>query len=320
MPPTGAKDIDTQAQDAPDPIVAEQADDFGNMATDEDEDIDLTISEEIKEEGEKTPPEGEGEQPEGEPAAGEKPEEKAKPDKPAEEAAKPDEPDPKVEPPKVVEPEVEPAAQPIVEPPPAVPEPAQVPQPTYEETLQSQRDMRVSAEHMLATQHYNLSEEQVEEISESPAVALPKLMAKVYMDAVQGSANAMIARLPLLMQQVNQQVDIGRKNEDSFYEAWPELKVAADGATVHALATTYRASYPNASKVDFIQHVGAQAMVALGRAPGAARIPVPEAAATPAFVPAGGGKPAPGPGAKPPETNPFEALAEEFIEEDASGF
>ncbi len=180
---------------------------------------------------------------------------------------------------------------------PAVPE---VPVPTAAE-------MRVQAEATLATQHYALSEEQAAELDEDIAVAVPKMMARVYMDSVTNTLAHVLQNLPGLVDNVLSQRDVVQQSEESFFASWPKLRDQRE--TVTNIAQVYRQLHPTASSEQFIREVGAQTMVALKIAVDDLPVEQPVPVQVP-FVPAASSPPS---SPTPPPTNPFEQMA---LEED----
>jgi len=294
-----------------DAFLADEADDL---------DADATPAEAKSEE---TPPEGPT------------PEEKAEEETPKVEATpeaapapppaepKPTEVPPAAAPPAEAVPAPTPPAAPVAAPaepaPPSPALPAEPTPPTMDEVRATYQENRKALETQIATNVYNLSEEQVQRLDDGDATIIPELAARVYMDAVTGSVAHMITYLPQMIQEVLAGRDAHQEWTDKFYTANPSLDKAAHGAVVDRLGASYRSMYPQASPEEFIRDVGAQAMVAMKVLPGngqdaptpVVQAPVPK---TPPFSPAsagGGGAPA----ASGPQ-NPFDALAESMESEE----
>ena len=94
---------------------------------------------------------------------------------------------------------------------------------------------------------------------------IPELMSRVYMDAVEASVNAMHQLLPQILDKHYSTKQTMDKNENDFFNAWPDLK--EQKASVEQIAHIYRQLNPTKSKEDFIKEVGAIAMVQLGIQP-----------------------------------------------------
>lgn len=175
---------------------------------------------------------------------------------------------------------------------------------------------RKESEALLAEHHYKLPHELAEELELDPVKAIPKLMSKVYLDAVSAAIGQVTTHLPRMVRLVNEQEQANQESENAFFTAWPDLKAHKDD--VIKIGQAYRAQNPHASAEDFINNVGAMTMVALKK-------PIPghtsnlQSVSSPAFVPAAqtpvGGIP---PKAK--STNIFSQLDNEMFEEDADLF
>lgn len=190
------------------------------------------------------------------------------------------------------------------------PVPASEPAPPPEEMVQVFNDWREKTENLLADHHYNLSQEQIDEFNAEPQRMIPKLMAKVYLDAVSAAIGQLTTHMPRLVRLVNEQDRANNEKEDMFFSQWPDLKQHRE--TVLKIGQAYRTQNPTASVEDFVTQVGAMAMVSLKLDP-TRHMPTAPAAAQP-FVPASqtpqGGTPRP-----VQTTNVFSQLAEEFEED-----
>jgi len=141
----------------------------------------------------------------------------------------------------------------------------QVPARTAEEVQGDYRTWRGQTEGLLATHHYKLTQEELDQLDENPGEFIPKIMSKVYLDAVTATLSQVVQYMPQMVRQVNEQSTRSTKTEDKFYEAWPDLR--NHHATVVRIGQVYRNLNPNASVEDFINEVGAQTMVALRMQP-----------------------------------------------------
>jgi hypothetical protein len=273
MPP---KDTETEAPDeaeAPDeievnedPVEAEFDEDLAQFADEPAEDEDRSSVTEAApaagEEGEPASPKAEAE-PAAEPA--EEAESAAAPEAtPAEEAVAPAEAAPEAP-----APEQPPAVEPT---PPVVAEQPQ-PQATAAEVQEAIAAQRTAAEEMLS-QHYALPTELAEGLDPEIAEFIPKLGAKIFMDATTHVLQQVTQMLPVAVQQINTSQNTAAGFEDQFFTRWPALREHADRVTQFGAA--YRQFNPQATPEQFIQEVGAQTSVAL-------RVPIPgEAPAAPA--------------------------------------
>lgn len=170
-------------------------------------------------------------------------------------------------------------------------------------------EWRGQTEDLLANHHYRLNEDQVNELNENPAAVIPKLMSKVYMDSISAAFQQFTNYLPRMVHQVIEQRNSMSKSEEAFFSKWPDLMDKKD--TVIRLGQSYREANPTATQEQFINEVGAQAMVALRLMPinGGTPAAKPVEKQVP-FKPAVG-TPAPAPVTNK-STNPFENLMSEF--------
>jgi hypothetical protein len=213
--------------------------------------------------------------------------------------------------------EVEPApadAASTAQPDPAPePEPAPEPSPEMspEQAAQVREQWLKDSTDNLAENLFAMTDEEFEQFEENPREALPKLAAKATIHAIESATSTIMMHLPTMIQSMSVQVEAQSKATEDFFAAWPALDKSKDIDTIQRIGATYRQLYPNASKEEFITNVGAQAMMALGRAPTAAAAPGAVTSEAPAPAPhrPAGSTPRP---ATPPKGNPsneFEDLA-----------
>lgn len=164
----------------------------------------------------------------------------------------------------------------------------------------------------LARTHYAISPQEEEALRENAVEAIPKLLAKVHMDAV-SAALAHIGNLVPRMIQYQQAVERANNTaREKFFEAWPQLK--AHEAEVTRMAKTYRSLNKEATLEDMIRDVGPivmqrQGIVATPKGNGTPPQPKPAAAFVPPVGSAGGGTTAPPAAVEP---NPWEGLGTDF--------
>lgn len=241
-------------------------------------------------------------------AAGKPEEAAAKPvETPSEPVADPAAQEVKVETPPVIDPTQAAPAAPAATPAPA----EETPTPSAEEIGDVFKNWRSTTEDLLANHHYNLSQEEVEELELEPARFIPKFAARVYLDAVSAAIGQITTHMPAIVRAVNEQERANSETENAFFERWPKLKEHMP--QVLQIGQTFRNQNPKASMEDFITNVGAMAMVSLRLDPSAPVAPAAQQAQ--GFVPAAqtpvGGTPK-----KLAESNPFTRLDEEFYMED----
>lgn len=204
--------------------------------------------------------------------------------------------------------EVAPPVQPKQTP--AVEEPIVVATP--EQTQERYVTWRKETEELLTKQHYALKPEQIDELDQNPGEFISRMMSKVYLDAVTAVTTQVVQSLPGMVRQINEQAVGSDANEGQFFERWPKLKEHKD--TVLRFGAVYRQLNPSTSMDDFINEVGAQAMVALRIPPDGVEVPnggppVRVAPFKPAAQTPAGGAPI------VKDTNVFSQLADEFDED-----
>lgn len=176
---------------------------------------------------------------------------------------------------------------------------------------------RSSAIETLAAHHYQLTDDEADAILTNPKEALPKMAARVYLDAVTAATNVLARNMPSIIDQHLARARAVDEMEAKFYDQWPGLKSHAADVVAHAVA--YRKAHPTLEDADkFIRDVGAIVSVALNIPPDQARAKVAAAAApsaspalqtlAPHRPPASGARQVGGPAAATPP-NPFEQMA-----------
>lgn len=187
---------------------------------------------------------------------------------------------------------------------------------TDEEAAELFGDWRATTETLLAEHVYKLTEEDVAQLNENPAAYIPKAMARVYLDTISASFQQFVNYLPRMVYQV---LDAREKNvgqESTFFGAWPKLNTDAGKETVRRLGMAYRQANPSASTEQWINEVGAQAMVALRLVPDNAANGTAKTEEELAKEVEKPFKPATGTETRTPEkekeTNPFASMAKEF--------
>jgi hypothetical protein len=165
------------------------------------------------------------------------------------------------------------AATPEVPAAPAAPEAPTTPAASID-PLKVYTDWRNNAENELANNYYALDKGIVDSILNEPdpvdgmrklVDAVPKLMAKVYMDAITAATNTISGMLPAAIEHHTQLGSAVKEREDKFFSAWPGLK--EHRAKVVEIAQNYRALNPALGQEDFIKQVGAITTLTLGLDP-----------------------------------------------------
>lgn len=220
--------------------------------------------------------------------------------------------------PEAVAPEVDPQQQTQQDAPEAQPEaPAQ---PAEESATAEPVDfsaMRTEALQEIEAR-YAISEEDVQTLGTDPEKILPKLAARVYMDAFENISQGLMASLPRMIQSVMQMQTAAQEGESEFYGKWEGRLDKANKdhrATVQRIANVYAQVNPTATRERFIAEVGAQALMALGIPFEQIVDEIEDETPPTAFTPAKpGGTAAPAPARKPGDE--WSALAEDFIIEE----
>lgn len=172
----------------------------------------------------------------------------------------------------------------------------------------------------LAGQVLKLSPQEVEALETNIVDAIPRLMARVLVQAQKSALTQMANIMPMMIQRQTEVLRKANSAEETFYKAWPQLNMATHGQMVRNYAAVFRQMHPQSTLQDLIQHVGPMVMMAAKvspQAPGVPPVQVPgqtPVAARPngrppppsPFVPAMGG--APVPGSTQSELNPWEAM------------
>lgn len=186
---------------------------------------------------------------------------------------------------------------------------------TDEQATELFTNWRAETQNILAEHVYKLTEDDVAELNENPAAYIPKMAARVYLDSISAAFQQFVTYLPRMVHQVLEAREGISVQEAAFYKEWPEL--AAHKDKVLRMGAAYRKENPSASQEDFINEVGAQAMVALRLSPVKKNGAGAEEAAKTTTKENKGFKPATAGGASstPPEKkpqNPFDEMASEW--------
>jgi hypothetical protein len=165
---------------------------------------------------------------------------------------------------------------------------------------------------VLSTQVFNLSPQEVEALETNVVEAIPRLMARVLVQAQKSMLTQMARIMPAAIQRHNVTTNAAMSAEDQFYRAVPSLDRTKHGQLVYAYGRMFRQMYPTATLQDLIAHVGPMVMASAGIQPGQqtpqrgvatnGRQPPPSP-----FTPAGGHA---GPASRgsPMELSPVEAM------------
>lgn len=175
---------------------------------------------------------------------------------------------------------------------------------------------RTNAETELAKGHFALPADLAEQAEADPAKfateTLPRLAAKVYLDAVTAAVSAIQSYMPGYIGQQLEARSAYAKAEDDFFSAWPQLNRVLHTAKVAELGRTWRAMNPKATKEDYIKNVGALSVLQLGLPLQAtpAVAPAPVVAPPRPHVPLATSAPRGGPSLTP-DTNPWNMVRDD---------
>lgn len=145
----------------------------------------------------------------------------------------------------------------------------------------------------LADTMYALTPEEQTALEENALGAIPRLLAKTHVRAMQTALQMLSQHVPAM---ITRHADVMKKhqaNEDKFYARWTGLDKAKHGEVVTRLAVLYRKMNPNATLEQLVEDVGPMAAMQLKIAPMAA-----------------GGVQTPGApaGVRPPQPTPFQPV------------
>src|SRR5262245_33802549 len=117
---------------------------------------------------------------------------------------------------------------------------------------------------VLAAQVMKLSPQEVEALESNMVEAIPRLMARVLLQAQKSALSQMAAILPVAITRHNDITQKAGTAEQGFYQAWPQLNRAKHGQLVYSYATMFRRMYPQATLQDIIRHVGPMVAASAG--------------------------------------------------------
>jgi len=164
---------------------------------------------------------------------------------------------------------------------------------------------------------YALDEASAQALLTEPELILPKLAAKVHMEVLEHSMQAMQAMMPVMMQQLQQHTEVESRARNLFTSINPDLADPRYETAIMQFGQVYRQVNPTAPADEASRAIGNLVRAALGVAAPAAAGGTPPA--TPAPVPVQPFTPARGAGggsAPPVSGNPYEQLASEFLRDD----
>lgn len=163
---------------------------------------------------------------------------------------------------------------------------------------------------------YAISNEDAASLLTEPEVVLPRLMANAHMMVLESAMRAMQAMVPVMLQQTTQAETANNSARSLFGSINPDLMDARYEPAILQFGEVFRKVNPTAGPEEASRAIGALVRSALNiTAPGAQAAPSGQAAprAPTPFSPARGSG---GSGGAVPSGNPFEAMANEFLQDD----
>lgn len=152
-------------------------------------------------------------------------------------------------------------AAPAVEP--AAPGPTQKPQLSVSDPgsiAQALISQEGPAIDHLAETMFKLSAAEVEALESDAVGTIPKLMARAVVKAQINMLSSLAAMVPAMIQQSVSQMQTNSQNLRSFYQKFPQLKVAEHGPIVERVARSYRQMNPGVSREQMMEDVGAMVL------------------------------------------------------------
>lgn len=136
------------------------------------------------------------------------------------------------------------------------------PQKTSEEIQKEFQEYRGQVMEKLVTQ-FQLSDEEADEFMTNPKEIVPKFAARLYLDVFESVMRGVHQSVPGMIVQTQEVRNTAEKAEQAFFAKWPMLQATQHRDTIMRLGAAYRQAHPQASTEQFINDVGAQAIVAL---------------------------------------------------------
>lgn len=160
------------------------------------------------------------------------------------------------------------AAQPAQEQP-AAPAPAQGSQPddSPQGLVQQLEQHRAAVLDALAADRFKLSPEEISALDTDATAAIPRIMSRVYYEAMQSTLLHLQNQVPRMVLSVLNAQNSSTKAEDKFYGQFKNLDRSKHHNDVLAFATMLRQTNPKISEADLFAMVGAAVMAKNGIAP-----------------------------------------------------
>lgn len=159
----------------------------------------------------------------------------------------------------------------------------------------------LQANEVAAIQHvaetlFKLSPEEIEALESNTVEAIPKLMARSFIQAQKNMFQQMARLIPAMMMKQTKALEKHASNEAKFYARWPDLKPEVHGSVVQQYAAVYRQMNPQAKLDEMIEALGPMVMMA-------SKVTPTLSPATP--QPVRPASPMAANGSRPPQPSPF---------------
>lgn len=178
-------------------------------------------------------------------------------------------------------------------------------------------------DHLAATQ-FSLSQAEAEALETDAVGAIPKIMARVFVEAQVAAMRQMQNVIPAMTSQMAALAKRNDANQAKFYTRWPSISAEQHGELVNRLARTYRQMNPQHNLDQMIEELGPIVMMTAKIQPGvvgngaasiAPRVPpgTPPRRPPAPFQPAGAGVGGPSPAA---QADPWSGLGGDYGNDD----
>jgi hypothetical protein len=115
---------------------------------------------------------------------------------------------------------------------------------------------------------FKLSQEDVEALETDAPAHIPKLLARVYHQAMVNMNSQLSRVIPAMIERREQVTKKNLASRNKFYAAWPDLKPELHSEVVDRYARLYRQTNPSASFDQMVQELGPLVMIAAKVVPG----------------------------------------------------
>lgn len=207
--------------------------------------------------------------------------------------------------------------QPEAQPAQAQQPPAQTPQATSQpETLDSvisafEQNLPAIADNL--SQNFAIDDVMAQELETDFRTAVPKLLSRVFAQAVQTNLMYMRQFIPQMIQQDRVMQAAYKDAEDAFFGKFKQLDRKTHGNDIRSYGAAFYAQNPKLSRDELFNLVGSAVMAKYGIVPGAPpQLPTPPRGPAQAFVPVGQSAPAAPPSTQPQPGSEFWGLGHDF--------